>query len=168
MDRWVEHPLTAPSSCRIRAPAALLQGWSLPDRDLHLPAEACTLLTLPRLRRCPSMEGIRVDNRGSNGLFTPRVFRCSSTDLAGCPGIPTSLCSTLLVHSSDVRPRPPTPPLGCPSWDSTHLDHTTRHSFPLEPASPIRRSTTSRSRLTVRAASRPEEPEATTPSHRLQ
>lgn len=70
--RWVEHPPTAPSSCLIQAPAALLQGWSLPGPDLHLHPGAYILLTLPRLRRCPSMEAIPEDSKGSNGLFIQR------------------------------------------------------------------------------------------------
>lgn len=167
MARWVEHPLTAPSSCLMRAPAAL-QGWSLPGLGLHLPAQACIPLTLPRLRRCLSTEGIPVLSRGSNDLFIQRVSRCSSTVLEECQGTRLSLCSTPPVHSSDVPPRPLTPPVGCLSWDSTLLDHTTQDNSLLEPASPILHSIISRSRSMVRAACRQEEQEDTMPSHRLQ
>ncbi|KAA8579208.1 hypothetical protein FQN60_000030, partial [Etheostoma spectabile] len=132
MARWVEHPLTAPSSCPTRATAAP-RGWSLPGRDPHLPAEACILLTLPRLRRCPSTEAIPGSSRGSSGRSIQRVSRCSSTAPAGCRGTLPSLCSTPRVHSSDAPPHPLTPPVGCLSWGSTLLHRTTRGSSPLEP-----------------------------------
>lgn len=75
--RWVEHPLTAPSSCHTRAPVALLLAWSLPDPDRRRPAGACILRTPPRTRRCPSMEVIQGGSMGSRDRSTLRSERRS-------------------------------------------------------------------------------------------
>lgn len=165
MDRWVEHPPTAPSSCLIQAHAALLQAWSLPGPDLHLPAEACMPLTPPRHRRCPSMEVIQEGSKGSNGPSIQRVFQYSSTVLVECPDTPTSLCSTPLDHHSAAPPHPLTLLVECPSWASTPLDPTTRHSSPQEQASPTLHSIISQSHSMVKAACHQED---TMPSPRQQ